>query len=88
MHKLISNLYYHISLKKFFQQNLEKAYSYYKMAADKDYVKAIVKLASWYKTGKFLPQDINESIKLYTKAAEHNDIEAIENLINIYELGI
>lgn len=70
------------------EKNLERAYSYYRMAADKDYVKAIVKLASWYKIGKFLPQDINESIKLYTKAAEHNDIEAIENLINIYELGI
>lgn len=70
------------------EKNLERAYSYYRMAADKDYVKSIVKLASWYKIGKFLPQDINESIKLYTKAAEHNDIEAIENLINIYELGI
>ncbi len=69
------------------EKNLEKAYSYYKMAADRDYIKAIVKLASWYKIGKFLPQDINESIKLYTKAAEHNDIEAIESLIEIYELG-
>ena len=70
------------------EQSLEQAYSYYKMAADKQYVKAIVKIASWYKIGRFLSQDINEAIKLYTKAAEHNDIEAIENLINIYELGI
>ena len=70
------------------EKNLEMSYSYYRMAADKNYVKAIVKLASWYKVGKFLNQDINEAIKLYMKAAEHNDIEAIENLINIYELGI
>ncbi len=70
------------------EKNLEKSYSYYRMAADKEYVKAIVKLASWYKTGKFLPQDIDECTKLYTKAAGHDDIEAIENLINIYELGI
>lgn len=70
------------------EKNIEKAYSYYKMAADKGYVKAIVKLAYWYKIGKFLDQNIDEAIKLYTKAAGHNDIEAIENLINIYELGI
>lgn len=70
------------------EKDLERSYSFYRMAADKDYVKAIVKLASWYKIGKFLSQNINEAIKLYTKAAEHNDIEAIENLINIYELGI
>lgn len=70
------------------EKDLEKAYYYYKNAADKGYVKAIVKIASWYKLGLFLQQDINESIKLYSKAAEYNDVEAIKSLIEIYELGI
>lgn len=70
------------------EQNYEKAYYYYTLAAETKYVKAMIKLGDWYKLGIFLSRNIDLAIKWYEKAAKENDIEGTEKLIEIYEKGI
>ena len=70
------------------EQNYEKAYYYYTLAAETKYVKAMNKLGDWYKSGVFLSRNIDLAIKWYEKAAKENDIESVEKLIEIYENGI
>lgn len=70
------------------EQDYEKAYYYYTLAAETKYVKAMIKLGDWYKTGIFLNRNIDMAIKWYERAAKEDDIESIEKLIEIYENGI
>lgn len=70
------------------EQDYEKAYYYYTLAAETKYVKAMIKLGDWYKIGIFLNRNIDLAIKWYERAAKEDDIESIEKLIEIYENGI
>ena len=70
------------------EQDYEKAYYYYTLAAETKYVKAMIKLGDWYKTGIFLNRNIDMAIKWYERASKEDDIESIEKLIEIYENGI
>ena len=70
------------------EQDYEKGYYYYTLAAETKYVKAMIKLGDWYKIGIFLNRNIDLAIKWYEKAAKEDDIESIEKLIEIYENGI
>ena len=44
--------------------NYEKAFGYYKSAEDKRCIKAMLKLADWYKFGRYLEQNIDYAINL------------------------
>ena len=70
------------------EQDYEKSYYYYTLAAETKYVKAMIKLGDWYKIGIFLNRNIDLAIKWYERAAKEDDIESIEKLIEIYENGI
>ena len=44
------------------EQNYEKAYYYYTLAAETKYIKAMIKLGDWYKIGIFLNRNIDLAI--------------------------
>ena len=68
-------------------QNYEKAYYYFKIAADKGYASAQRALGGMYLFGQYVAKDITSAIEYFSKAAEAKDGNAALNLAIIYYNG-
>lgn len=65
----------------------EKAYKYFKKAADLDYAPALDSLGLYYEEGTFVEKNLEEALNHYKKAAEMNYAPAMYNLAYCYENG-
>ncbi len=67
--------------------NLEKAFKWYKMAAEQGHVSAQLNLGVMYNQGNGVKQDYKEAAKWYQMAAEQDNTKAQLNLGILYDLG-
>lgn len=67
--------------------NLEKAFKWYKMAAEQDHTSAQLNLGVMYNQGMGVEQNFEEAAKWYQKAADNNNAKAQLNLGILYDLG-
>jgi TPR repeat protein len=67
--------------------NDEKAFKWYKMAAEQGHVAAQLNLGVMYHQGHGVKQDYAEAIKWYKKAADNNNSKAQLNLGILYDMG-
>ena len=67
--------------------NEEKAFKWYKMAAEQGHEAAQLNLGVMYHQGVGVKQDFAEAIKWYQKAAEHSNTKAQLNLGILYDMG-
>jgi TPR repeat protein len=67
--------------------NLEKAFKWYKMAAEQGHVSAQLNLGVMYNQGSGVKQDYAEAAKWYQKAADQDNSKAQLNLGILYDLG-
>ncbi len=63
--------------------NNEKAFEWYKKAAEQGNVDAQFKLGEYYRDGKGVVQDLEKAVEWFTKAAEQGHAKAKENLEKI-----
>src|SRR6266480_6980546 len=69
------------------KKDLEKAFYWYKKAADKGHINAQYVLASLYKNGEGTEKNLKKAFKWYLKAAESGNYDAIEDLATCYHNG-
>lgn len=67
--------------------NKEKAFKWYKMAAEQGHEAAQLNLGVMYHQGLGVKQDYGEAIKWYKKAAENSNAKAQLNLGILYDMG-
>lgn len=67
--------------------NDEKAFKWYKMAAEQGHVSAQLNLGVMYHQGVGIKQDYTEAVKWYNKAANNSNSKAQLNLGILYDMG-
>jgi TPR repeat protein len=68
-------------------KNLQKAFTYYKLAADKNHVNAIVELAMRYFKGEGIEKNDKKAFELFTKATDMGSDWAYINLAIMHYFG-
>ena len=63
------------------------AFEYYNLAAEKDYVPALVAVGECYLDGEGVKQDAKKAFKAFTKAAASNNASALYNLGYCHHTG-
>ena len=72
---------------QYVEKSPEKAFKYYREAAQLEHDKAQNNLANLYEHGIGVEQDIKQAIQWYSKAAENGNLYSIYNMARKYEVG-
>ena len=69
--------------------NKERAYRYYRLAADQDYAPAMFKVGEFHENGLGnVPKNETEALKWYRRGAELEDIPCLNRIAKYYESGM